>query len=351
VSDSKERDSGRLERAGHHERLEALTGWEAASAPARKVLVAGAAGHFGSFVVEKLPSRLEVVGLDQDEREPPIPPVRGPLYFAPFDKRACEDVFKKEKPDALVHLAFRDDPRTPTHDRYRTNVIGTMRLLEYAARHDVKRVVVLSTGSVYGAHPLNPTFISEDAPLRALERYPEIRDRVEADQYVQAWLYRRPETTTVLLRAAHIVGPHVSSPFIEYLNSSPVPVLLGFDPMVDVVHEDDVISAIELALEARQSGVYNIPGPGPVPLTQVLRTLERTPLPIPHVLAYPTAWLLGRGRVLPIETAHVDFLRYPLVLSGERAKDELDYAPRVSLEKTVRAAKRETPVRGNASHS
>lgn len=322
-----------------HSRLEALTGWDAASTPARKVLVAGAAGSFGSLLVDRLPARLEVVGLDQVEHEPKISPVRGPLYFAPFDKRAAEDVFKKEKPDALVHVAFHDDPRASAHERYRTNVIGTMRLLEYAARHDVKRVVVLSTGAVYGAHPLNSTFLDEEAPLRALERYPGIRDRVEADQYVQAWLYRRPETTTVLLRAAHIVGPHVTSPLVQYLNRPTVPTILGFDPMIDVVHEDDLIHAIELALEARQSGVYNVAGPGPVPLSRILRALERTPVPVPHFLAYGTAWLLGRGG-LKIDTAHVDFLRYPLVLSGERARDELDYVPRVSLEQTVRAARR-----------
>ncbi|MBI3725153.1 hypothetical protein HY251_14565 [bacterium] len=132
----------------------------------------------------------------------------------------------------------------------------------------------------------------------------------------------------------------MSSPFVEYVNASPVPTLLGFDPMLDLVHEDDVVNAIVLALEARQSGIYNLPGPGAVPLSTVLRALERTPLPIPHVLAPGAAWLLNKAGIFPFDSAHVDFLRYPLVLSGERAKDELGYLPRVSLEETVRAAKR-----------
>lgn len=331
-SDERPRDSGR------HARLEAIHGWEAATAPARKVLVAGAAGGFGALLCRKLPERFEVIGLDQVDRAVPDP--KSKLYVSAFDKRTAEDVFKRERPDALVHVAFREDPRMSSQERYRTNVIGTMRLLEHAAHYHVSRVVVLSTGAVYGAHPLNPTFIDEESPLRALERYPEIRDRVEADQYVQSWLYRRPETTTVLLRPAHIVGGHVSSPFSEYVNGSPVPVLLGFDPMIDIVHEDDVVRAIELALASHQSGVYNVPGPGPVPLSEILRALERTPLPIPHVLAYPAAKLLRRVVGYPFETPQADFLRYPLVLSGERAKDELDYLPRVSLEETIRAAKK-----------
>ncbi len=329
------RDSGRIER------LEAIHGWEAATAPPRKVLVAGAAGGFGTLVCRKLPESMEVVGLDQVERHVPEPGARGKLHVAPFDKRTAEDVFKRERPDALVHVAFRDDPRAPSHDRYKTNVIGTMRLLEHAARYHVSRVVVVSTGTVYGAHPLNATFIDEESPLRALERYPEIRDRVEADQYVQSWLYRRPETTTVLLRPAHIVGPHVSSPFSTYLNSQPVPMLLGFDPMVDLVHEDDVVNAIVLALSSHQSGVYNVPGPGPVPLSAVLRILERTPLPIPHFLAYPVTRILRSVAGYPFETQQADFLRYPLVLSGERAKDELHYTARVPLDATIRAAKKD----------
>lgn len=331
--DERPKDSGRV-------RLEAVHGWEAASSPAKKVLVAGAAGGFGALLCRTLPERFEVVGIDQVERGPRDPRARGKLYIAPFDKRAAEDVFKLERPDTLVHVAFRDDPRVPSHERYRTNVIGTMRLLEHAAHYHVARVVVVSTGAVYGAHPLNTTFIDEEAPLRALERYPEIRDRVEADQYVQSWLYRRPETTTVLLRPAHVVGPNVSTPFEEYLNGSPVPVLLGFDPMMDLVHEDDVVRAIELALGSNQSGVYNIPGPGPVPLSEILRALERTPLTIPHVLAYPVTRLLRRLVGYRFETPQADYLRYPLVLSGERAKDELAYEAKVSLRDTIRAAKR-----------
>ncbi len=332
--DEKPRDSGRV-------RLEAVHGWEAASAPARKVLVAGAAGGFGALLCRKLPERFEVVGIDQHDRNGKSEAEgRAKIYVAPFDKRTAEDVFKRERPDALVHVAFRDDPRVPTPDRYRANVIGTMRLLEHAATYHVSRVVVLSTGACYGAHPLNPTFIDEEAPLRAIERYPEIRDRVEADQYVQSWLYRHPETTTVLLRPAHIVGPNVTTPFEEYLNGSPVPVLLGFDPMMDLVHEDDVVRAIELALGSNQSGVYNIPGPGPVPLSEILRALERTPLTLPHVLAYPVAKILRRVVGYRFETPQADFLRYPLVLSGERAKDELAYTARVSLLDTIRAAKR-----------
>jgi UDP-glucose 4-epimerase len=132
------------------------------------------------------------------------------------------------------------------------------------------------------------------------------------------------------------------NPIAEYLNSRPVPVLLGFDPMLDLVHEEDVVRAIILALEAPQSGVYNVPGPGPVPVSAVLRILEATPLPIPHVFAYATVRVL-RTLGFPYDPHHVDYMRYPLVLDGARIRDELGYKPQVSLEETIRAAKRTSP--------
>ena len=70
------------------------------------------------------------------------------------------------------------------------------------------------------------------------------------------------------------------------------------------------------------------------------RILERTPLYIPHFLARPVTRLLRALVSYPFESQQVDFLRYPLVLSGDRAKDELHYVAKVPLEATIRAAAR-----------
>ena len=61
--------------------------------------------------------------------------------------------------------------------------------------------------------------------------------------------------------------------------------LLGFDPMVQLVHALDVAEAIVLALAPGRRGIYNVVGPGEVPLSAVLRELGRTPRWIPHPLA------------------------------------------------------------------
>ena len=52
----------------------------------------------------------------------------------------------------------------------------------------------------------------------------------------------------VILRPAHIVGPHVRNAPSKYLRLRVIPALMGFDPMVQLIHEEDVCRALVLAL-------------------------------------------------------------------------------------------------------
>src|SRR5690606_13677144 len=104
-----------------------------------------------------------------------------------------------------------------------------------------------------------------------------------------------------------------------------VPTLLGFDPMVQVIHERDVAEAIVCALAPGARGIYNLTGPGEVPLSVVLHELGRQTVPIPHPLARPiwsTAFRLGFSGY-PV--AEFDFIRYVCMVDGSRAEKELGF--------------------------
>jgi len=231
-------------------------------------------------------------------------------------------------------------PRVPSADRYRTNVLGTMHLLDWCARYRVPRVIVVSTASVYGALQDNPTLILEDAPIRGDQSNTDLRDRVEADRYAQAWMWKYPETRTVILRPVHVLGAHVTSGVKSYISLPVVPVMLGFDPMMQVVHEEDVARAIQLALERGVSGPFNIVGPSALPLREILREVGAEVLPVPHIGGVQAMALLWRIGAIPFPTAHADFVRFPLVVSGERAKRELRYKPEIPLRETIRSGRR-----------
>ena len=68
----------------------------------------------------------------------------------------------------------------------------------------------------------------------------------------------------------------------NFLRLPAIPTLLGFDPMVQVIHHDDVVTAIELALTPGVRGIFNVAGPEPVPLSRLIELTGRPAMPIPH---------------------------------------------------------------------
>lgn len=316
----------------------------AAGPPAtRKVLIAGISGGLGKLVLRRLllegGGRYRVAGIARTDLEDPL---RAEVEFAKLDitQNRAEDIFRRGEIDIVVHLAFDDDPHARAAERYKTNVLGTMRLLDWCAHYGVRKVVIVSTAAVYGALEDNPTLMGEDHPTRGDQTYAEIRDRVEADRYAVAWMWRYPEVETVILRPVHILGAHVENAFRHYVNLRCVPVLLGFDPMMQVVHEEDVARAIHLAVEKDVSGVFNIVGPGAIPLREILRELGAEVVPIPHLGGVRVVHLLSWLGLSRFCAPMADYIKFPLVVSGAKARRELGYEPEVPLRETIRSAKR-----------
>jgi UDP-glucose 4-epimerase len=200
----------------------------------------------------------------------------------------------------------------------------------------VPKVVLLSSANVYGPRPDNPQFLTEDAPLLAAQRFPQMRDLVEIDHLVSTFLWRAQAVETVILRPVHIVGPVHNAPS-NYLRIERPPVLLGFDPMVQLIHVQDVAAAIALALAPGRRGIYNLVGPGEVPLSVVLKELGREPLAIPHPFARPLLSLAFRLGMSSFPVAELDFIRYVCMVDGRRATAELGFRPQLGLRETIRA--------------
>src|SRR5260370_17268387 len=174
---------------------------------------------------------------------------------------------------ALIHMAIIHDPRLPQSEHHSFNVLGTKAVLEYAVKPGVGKVVVLSSTNIYGPDPDNDNFLTEEAPLLGSQRFPDIRDLIEVDMYAQQYMWKHPEVETVILRPVHIVGPNVKNAPSNYLRLKRPWTLAGFDPMVQLIHEEDVARAMMLALKPSVRGVYTVVGPGEYPLLSALRPL------------------------------------------------------------------------------
>lgn len=302
----------------------------------RKVVITGIAGRLGRVVARALhhDPRFVIEGLDRR----PFPEKPKDIVHHQVDLRSkkARDVFRAGDIDALVHMGLMHDPRATTAELYSWNVGGTSKLLEYCAAYNVPKVVVLSSANVYGPRPENPQFLTEEAPLLAAQRFPAMRDLVEIDHLASTFFWKARDIETVILRPVHILGRVHNAPS-NYLRLDPIPMLLGFDPMVQVIHERDIAEAVTCALTPGVRGIYNIVGPGEVPLSVIVRELGRRTLPIPHPIAKPLYSLAFRLGISGYPVAEFDFIRYVCMVDGSRAESELGFRARATLRETIRA--------------
>jgi UDP-glucose 4-epimerase len=300
-------------------------------------LITGIAGGQGRLLTRRLNERFEVCGVDRVRWEGHPRGVRP--YVVDLRKKKFEDVFRRERPDCVVHMGFIQDFRTDERERHDVNVMGTKQLLDHCIHNGVESLVVLSTGYVYGALPENPHFLDEDAPLSASRSYPEIRDRVEVDTLVTAFLWRYPQIRTCVLRPVHVLGYYAHSMIGSYLRERRVPTVMGFDPMMQFIHEEDLSEAIELSVDHRLQGVFNVTGPGQVPLRVAIREAGGEPWSIPEWVLRSLSRRLFRMGLSAYPPGAIDFLKYPITLTGERFANATGFLPLHGLKETLQSVR------------
>lgn len=303
-----------------------------------RLLITGISGGQGQVIASQVADHFAVTGVDRVPWEGHPPDVR--MHIMDVRKKCFEDVFRTERPDAVVHLAFIRHFRTEPEVRHEVNVLGTRRVLEYAATYGVRQVVILSSAYVYGALPDNPYYLTEDAPLNVSRTYPEIRDLAEMDTLATAFLWRHPEIATAILRPVNTLGPRGHSAIGGYLKLRWVPTILGFDPMMQFIHEQDVGSAVSLALRLRLHGVFNVTGPGAVPLSVAIRETGGNAVPLPEVVARAVFGRLFRLGLYPYPPGAISFVKYPCTVDGRRFHTATGFAPRFSLTEIFASVRR-----------
>jgi UDP-glucose 4-epimerase len=296
------------------------------------VLITGICGRLGKRLARVLHRERRVVGVD-----------RRPFHDKPKDidhaqvdlrRKKLKDVFRAGDIEAVVHLGVMHDPRASAAEHHSWNVAGFTKLLEYVGQFQIPKLVVLSSANVYGPQPSNPQFLTEEAPLLGGQNFSDIRDLVEVDMLAQSFFWKLPETETVILRPVHILGTVHNAPS-NFLRLNPVMTVMGFDPMTQVIHESDVVHAIQLALRAGIRGIFNVAGPEPVPLLRLLRILGRPRVSVPYSLARAVLRRMWSLRLTTFPPPELDHIRYVCMVDDRRARQVLGFAPRKSLEETV----------------
>lgn len=300
------------------------------------VVITGISGNLGRTLARLLHTRERIIGID---RRPFVgKPKDIEMHQLDLRKKKAEDVFRKNETKAVIHMGIMHDPRMSEEEHHSFNVVGTTRILEYCARYGVKRLVVLSSANVYGPSPDNSNFLTEEAPLMAASRFSGVRDLIEVDMLAHGFFWKHPGIQTVILRPVHIVGPTIKNAPSTYLRLRHPWMLAGFDPMLQLIHVEDVARALmEAALRPEPRGVYNVVGPGEVPLSAVLRELGRTPLPMPHPVARPLLGVLFKYRLANFPPPELDHIQFLCNVDGSRWQKDVGWKPRHSMRETIRS--------------
>lgn len=277
-----------------------------------KALITGIAGAHAQLVALRLiDAGHEVLGID-------VRPWQGAprgvkIFQTDVRKRPAADVFRVHRPDVVIHMATVTHFNASAEQRYRVNLRGTQAVFRYCEEFGVKEAVFVGRHTIYGAAADAPLYRHEDEPPLAVSTFPELSDLVAADLYASRALWSCKSMRTVVLRIVYALGPSGRGTLASFLAGPRVPMVLGFDPLFHVMHEDDAAKAIVLAAQSEIAGVYNVAGPAPVPLSVLCRATGRQAFPM---LEGMVPRFLGRFGLPKLPRGAIAHLKHPVVVDN-----------------------------------
>jgi UDP-glucose 4-epimerase len=245
------------------------------------------------------------------------------------------EILHADQVDTLVHLAFAANPTQATAWAHELESVGTMHVLSACRKHRLRKLVLRSTVLVYGPHPGNPNFLTEDRPLRGLHGSHFVDDKIDVENQVRRFAAEQPKCCVTVLRLAPILGPGTDNYVARWLSRRLVPTVMGHDPLVQFLHEVDAVAALKLAVDRDAPGAFNIAGEGVLPISTAVKLAGRIGVPIPYPLFRRLAALLWVAQLSEAPPAFVAALRYLCVTDGSQARAVLGFVPTYSSRDAV----------------
>lgn len=308
------------------------------------IAMTGSSGLIGKHLLSELArdgKARKIIALDITR-----PAIKSPkIVFKKVDLTGSESVdiisaiLKRYKCQTLIHSALPNRPSKHVDAAHELQSIGSMHLLLACEAAGVRKLILASTTEVYGAHTYNPNFIREDDPLRGGAHSAFLRDKIDVEKQFSRFQKRFPEKTVTILRPCTILGPDAAYFKAGFLTQPMMPTVLGYDPPMQFIHIGDVTRAFGIAIGADHRGPFNIVGGGVIPLSRVLSIAGSIALPLPSpALAAATDffWYLN---VSPAPAGHINFLMYPFVADGAKARKVMGFEPKFSSEEAILSLK------------
>ena len=321
------------------------------------VAVTGPTGTFGFGLIPLLQADDRVTRIVGIARRPFDPAGYGwtKMEYRRGDVRdpaALRDAFGSA--DVVVHLAFLLTGTAPAEVNRAVNVDGTLNAFRAATEAGARRFVYASSVAAYGFHPDNPVGMTEEWPVRPARLF-YAREKAELELALRAEADRSAGLALYLLRPPLVLGPHAVgakdflpgplAPLGRILAGRPgvagrFPVPLPWPVPVlplQVVHEEDLGRALlQCVVAAGPPGAYNVAADGILTSADVVREFGLIPLPLPAGPAQFAARAIAALPFLPPAAQWVEAASHPAIMDITRAKQELDWVPRITALEALR---------------
>jgi UDP-glucose 4-epimerase len=191
----------------------------------------------------------------------------------------------------------------------------------------VRRLIVKSSQAIYGAGPTDPSFFSED--MTSVERPGSssvTRDLFEMEQLIGEFALREESCQVSVLRLGFRVSDDTT--LARYLSLPIVPTFAGFDPRLQLLHEDDAAEVIVRAVLGDHAGVFNVGGHGIVLLSQAIAIMGGSPAPVlpPYGRWVARISLRALARV-DLQSYLADVLAYGSVMDCTKLESAFGWKP------------------------
>jgi UDP-glucose 4-epimerase len=303
-----------------------------------RVVVTGASGNVGTSVLDALagePAVSSVLGLAR--RRPGIEVVK--TTWATADVAVDDLAAHFRGADVVVHLAWLIQPSHDPFAMWRTNVVGSERVLRAAAEAGVGALVCASSVGAYSPGPKDRA-VDERWPTHGITTSFYSRDKAYQERLLDLFERDHPAVRVVRLRPALTFKREAASEIRRYFLGPLVPGSLaraGAVPLVprverlrtQAVHAHDVAEAYRLAIVGDARGPFNLAADPVLDADTLAELLEARPVRVPAAVLKAGAAVTWRLRLQPVSPGWLDLALLSPLLDAGRARAELGWRPRL----------------------
>lgn len=302
------------------------------------VLITGAAGYLGLKLSKLLLNDLQAETINKiiccdireittDER------LKGYFYEQAdiTDSSAIDIIFKKYKPDCIVHLAaVLDSQSMPRLLQYKIDVDGLKNILKNATKYQSKRIIISSSGAAYGYYADNPEWLREDDPIRGNQIFAYSDHKRIIEEILAEYRENEPQLEQTIFRIGTILGDNTDNLITKLFDNKRILGLRGFISPFVFIWDEDASACLRKAIFSEKTGIFNLAGDGALGNRDLAKILGKPYLELPPLflkLALTFLRPLGLSKYGPEQLL---FLQYRPVLDNTKLKEDFEFSPKKS---------------------